>query len=243
MMYVCTIVLAACSMVYELILAQTVASVMGNTLLRYNITIGLYIASLGVGALIYKLKSPAQLETRLIYVEVWLAIIGTASPFIIVLLDSGFWIVKSHSLMNDGLITILMHGLVHSLIVIIGILSGMELHLLMDIAFARQRTRFNNILTADYLGTLLAAILFPLVLLPRLGLFGLACCVGLLNCLIAWYFVINNSSGIQVRQVTIAVMVSLFLLMGVLGRDGLHDFMVKKIYLPRATPSYVGTGP
>lgn len=51
MVYIFTLVLAFCSIVYELLLGQSLSAFMGNTVLRYSVTIGLYLFSMGMGAL------------------------------------------------------------------------------------------------------------------------------------------------------------------------------------------------
>ena len=43
MIYAITFVLAFCSIVYELLLGQTLSAFLGNTVLRYSVTIGLYM--------------------------------------------------------------------------------------------------------------------------------------------------------------------------------------------------------
>ena len=44
--YAITFILAFCSIVYELLLGQTLSAFLGNTVLRYSVTIGLYMMSL-----------------------------------------------------------------------------------------------------------------------------------------------------------------------------------------------------
>ena len=71
-----------------------------------------------------------------------------------------------------------------SLIVIIGALIGFELPLLTRILESREsslRTTLANVMSIDYLGALAAALLFPFVLLPVLGVFRGALTVGLIN--------------------------------------------------------------
>jgi spermidine synthase len=50
--YSLTFVLAFCSIVYELLLGQALSAFLGNTVLRYSVTIGLYMMSLGIGSMI-----------------------------------------------------------------------------------------------------------------------------------------------------------------------------------------------
>ena len=68
-LYSLTLVLSYCSIVYELLLAQSMAATMGNTFLRYNLTIGFYLASLGLGAMICFRFARGEWVRRLIDVE------------------------------------------------------------------------------------------------------------------------------------------------------------------------------
>ena len=43
--------LAACSLLYELLIAQTLATLAANTVVWYSVTIGVYLAAMGVGAM------------------------------------------------------------------------------------------------------------------------------------------------------------------------------------------------
>lgn len=83
----------------------------------------------------------------------------------------------------------------YALVLIIGILAGMEIPLVMRI-FNQRKTEFSElvskVLTFDYLGALAVSLLFPLILAPKLGLARSALLFGLFNAGIAgwtaWQF-------------------------------------------------------
>lgn len=176
-----TFIVAACSLFYELMLAQTLSAILGDTAHRYNVTIGLYIASMGVGALLYERLKLKNLRPALIKVEVLLAIVGGLAPLLALVWDNllrdsgagGYWLISS--------------GL-HFLIILIGLLSGLELPLLMDLGEKKREGFGTRILAIDYAGTLTAAVLFPLVLLPALPLFGIAGSIAAINIVVALSF-------------------------------------------------------
>ena len=56
LIYVVTVLVAFCSIVYELLMAQTLTLLTGNSVLRYSTTIGLYLASMGIGAFLCRGK-------------------------------------------------------------------------------------------------------------------------------------------------------------------------------------------
>lgn len=50
--YILTGLLAACSLTYELIVAQSISLLAGNTVVWYAITVGVFLCAMGVGAVI-----------------------------------------------------------------------------------------------------------------------------------------------------------------------------------------------
>ena len=69
------------------------------------------------------------------------------------------------------------------MVVVMGILVGLEIPLLMRILKDRYSFRdvVAQVLTFDYLGALGASLLFPIILVPRLGLVRSALFFGLIN--------------------------------------------------------------
>ncbi len=48
LVYAAALVLAACSLLYELLIAQTLAMLAANTVVWYSVTIGIYLAAMGL---------------------------------------------------------------------------------------------------------------------------------------------------------------------------------------------------
>src|SRR5690606_20320432 len=73
------------------------------------------------------------------------------------------------------------------LVLIIGTLVGLEIPLLIRLLKFRLDLKdlVARVLSLDYVGALLASLLFPLVLLPRLGIHRTSLIFGLLNALVA----------------------------------------------------------
>ena len=76
-----------------------------------------------------------------------------------------------------------MTWLLYGVVFAIGVLVGLELPLLMRIIKDQLdfKELVSRVLTFDYIGALLASILFPLVLVPKLGLVRSSLAFGLLN--------------------------------------------------------------
>ena len=184
--FVLTLTLAACSILYELVLAQTLGALLGNTLLRYNVTIGLYLAALGAGALLSSRAPKQDPAATLARIEWPLSLLGGAGPFLFFLWDAAvFRACRAAGVAFRGpLYQSAIYGFDHAVIVAVGVLSGFELPLLMRLAEEHRPDDGGvTVLAVDYAGTLLGAACFPLLLFPRLGLLGTAAAAGLVNAL------------------------------------------------------------
>ena len=82
--YVVTLTLAACSILYELLCAQALANLAGNMVKWYSLTIGVYLGAMGLGALLVeRLTKRWGTWNTLCYVEIALRIVGAlAIPLI-----------------------------------------------------------------------------------------------------------------------------------------------------------------
>ena len=78
-LYLFTFIVASCSILYELLLGQALSAFMGDTVLRFSVTIGLYLFSMGIGALLAgeRLRSHAVLS--LLGLEFLLGTVGGGS--------------------------------------------------------------------------------------------------------------------------------------------------------------------
>ena len=167
-----------CSLVYELLISTTASYFLGDSVQQFSVTIGLYLASMGLGSYLSR-----ALKRRLLWsfvaVEIVLGVVGgLAVPILYVTYAHGavFW------------------PIVVGLIVTIGALTGLEIPLLTRIMDREESLDVNlaNILSFDYLGALLATLAFPFVLLPILGTFRASLTLGLFNLIIGvvniWWF-------------------------------------------------------
>lgn len=185
-----TLVVAACSILYELLLAQTLSALLGNTVLRYSITIGVFLGALGAGAILCG-RQPARAAERLVRVELLLSIIGAASVPALYLFDGMQRIYWVHDTSDSNIGPAAFFVASHALIAAIGVLSGFEIPLLLQLGERIRRGSTNVVLGVDYLGSLVGSVLFPIVLLRELGLMKTAFVVAWLNALaciiaIAW---------------------------------------------------------
>ena len=76
MIYAATLILAACSLLYELLIAQALATFAANTVTWYSVTVGLYLAGMGLGALLHDQHPTDNLWARFFKVEIALSAAG-----------------------------------------------------------------------------------------------------------------------------------------------------------------------
>jgi spermidine synthase len=167
------LIIAACGLIYEL-LAGTVASyVLGDSVTQFSLIIGLYLSALGVGAWLSRFLD-RDLAARFVDVELAVALIGGLSAPMLFL---GFARLEWF------------HLFLYLVVFTIGVLVGLELPILMRIL--KEHLDFkelvSRVLSFDYLGSLFAAVLFPMFLVPRLGLVRTSIVFGLLNAAVGLY--------------------------------------------------------
>lgn len=112
-----TFVVAFCSIVYELIYSELLTVVFGGTVVRYSVTIGLFLFSFGVGSFLFRRLDPH--EAGFFRVEVLLSLVGP--------LGFLFIVAANVYLDADPLVAARVPLVVsHVPIVAVGVLSGLE---------------------------------------------------------------------------------------------------------------------
>ena len=164
---VSVLLIASCGLVYELIAGTLASYLLGDSVTQFSTVIGSYLAAMGVGSWLSRYIGRG-LATRFVIVELLVGLVGGFSSTI---LFAAFAYTSAFRLV------------LYVVVVIVGVLVGLEIPLLMRIL----KDRFNfkdvvaHVLTFDYLGALGASLLFPLVLVPHLGLVRSALLFGLIN--------------------------------------------------------------
>jgi spermidine synthase len=158
-----------CSIIYELLISTTSSYFLGDSVKQFSITIGVYMAAMGVGSFLSRIFK-GNLILRFIEVELLLGLIGGCSVPIL------YFVFANAS-------PAAFSGIMILLISLIGILTGMEIPLLTLILKEHYPLQINlsNVLSVDYLGALAATLLFPFLLLPFVGVFLSSALFGLVN--------------------------------------------------------------
>jgi spermidine synthase len=123
------------------------------------------------------------------------------------------------------------------LIILIGTLIGLELPLLTRIfrEYTTLRIALANALTFDYLGGLIGALAFPLLLLPLLGIFETSLVMGLANLAVVIGNLILFRREIQhfKQTVVVAVLVTLGLVGVMVISDPVSGYLEQRLYTDR----------
>lgn len=160
-------VIATCGLIYELIAGTLASYLLGDSVTQFSTIIGAYLFAMGIGSWLSKYLD-GDLLRWFIRIEILVGIVGGLSaPLLFVL----FEFVASFRVVLYGLV-----GLT-------GVLVGLEIPLLMRILENQLSFKdlVSRVFTVDYIGALLASVIFPLVLVPQLGLIRTALLFGLLN--------------------------------------------------------------
>ncbi len=171
-------VIATCGLIYELVAGTLASYLLGDSVTQFSTIIGVYLFSMGIGSFLSRYFNGDLLQW-FIRVELLVGLIGGFSAAILFLV---FPMLASFRPVLYGLVSVT------------GILVGLEIPILMRIL--QDKVEFkelvSRVFTFDYIGALLASLIFPLILVPHLGLIRTSLFFGILNIAVgaylAWYF-------------------------------------------------------
>lgn len=166
-LFISVCLIAACGLIYELVAGALASYLLGDSVTQFSTIIGTYLFAMGIGSWLSRFVTRGVV-TRFVVVELLVGVVGGLSSLVLFLAFA---------------YTEAFRPTLYTLVVLIGILVGLEIPLLMRIL--KDRFSFkdvvSNVLTFDYIGALFASLLFPLLLVPRLGLVRSALLFGVIN--------------------------------------------------------------
>ena len=204
-------ILATCGLIYELLAGTLASYLLGDSVTQFSIIIGLYLFAMGVGSWLSRFIEKNVAE-RFIEVELAVAILGGASAPLLFL---AFASLSYFSL----ILYLIVFG--------IGVLVGLEIPLLMRIL--KDELDFKElvarVLTFDYIGALAASILFPIFLVPTLGLVRTSLLFGILNAAVGLWgtwllFSLLTPRKVQILRIKAGIIIVL-LAIGVIKSESL----------------------
>lgn len=160
-------IIATCGLIYELLAATVSSYVLGDSVTQFSLVIGIYLSAMGVGSWLSGFLEN-NLAKRFVEIELAVAIAGGFSAPLL------FLVFANLSYFNL---------IFYPLVFLIGVLVGLEIPLLMRIL--KDQLDFKKlvarVLALDYVGALIASVLFPIFLVPYMGLNRTSLFFGMMN--------------------------------------------------------------
>ena len=206
-------IIASCGLLYELLISSISSYLLGSSITHFSITIGLFMFFMGVGSYLSKFVESHLLE-RFIQVEIAVGFIGGLSAAILYFAFS---------------VTELYYLVAILLIAAISIGIGFEIPLVTRLANRHQSVKdaLANMLAFDYLGALVSSLVFPLVLLPYLGIMKTSFVVGMLNIGIAFVNIAEFRDSLRNPR---AYFLTATCAMGVLFTGFIYSFSIASFF-------------
>ena len=223
------VIIATCGLIYELIAGTVASYLLGDSVTQFSTIIGCYLFAMGIGSWLSRYVTK-NLIPFFVKVEILLGAVGGCSAAVLFLLFE-----HVHSF----------RFLLYFQVTLIGILVGIEIPLLLRIL--KDKFEFSDlvskVLAFDYIGALFASILFPLVLIPYLGLIKTSFLFGIMNVSVAlWvlYALEENSPWNRLHKMS-AMLVIVCLTLGFAYSDSVtgmaeHNTYQGKVIFSESTP-------
>ncbi|HYW32716.1 MAG TPA: polyamine aminopropyltransferase [Gemmatimonas sp.] len=200
-LFISVCLIAACGLIYELVAGALASYLLGDSVTQFSTVIGTYLFAMGIGSWLSRFITRGVI-TRFVIIELLVGVVGGFSSLLLFLAFA----------YTDAFRPVL-----YGLVTLIGIFVGLEVPLLMRIL--RERFAFkdvvSNVLTFDYIGALFASLLFPLLLVPRLGLVRSALLFGLLNVAVGLWSTWLFRNELPQRRTLQTIGLLAFILLGV----------------------------
>ena len=161
------VVIATCGLIYELIAGTAASYLLGDSVTQFSTIIGCYLFAMGVGSWLSRYVTKNLLAV-FVRVEILVGAVGGSSAAVLFTLFEHVYSFRV---------------LLYFIVGLIGVLVGIEIPLLLRIL--KDKLEFSDlvsrVLAFDYIGALFASLLFPLLLIPYLGLVKTSFLFGILN--------------------------------------------------------------
>lgn len=220
LLFINVIIIATCGLIYELLAGTLASYVLGDSVTQFSLIIGIYLFAMGVGSWLSRFVEN-HLAERFIEVELAVAVLGgTSAPLLFL------------SFANLSYFSVILYSIVFG----IGTLVGLEIPLLMRIL--KDEFDFKEliarVLALDYVGALAASILFPIFLVPTLGLVRTSLFFGVLNAAIGLWGTWLLAELLSPRKILMlrikAAIIIVLLLIGVIKSEALTTLAESELF-------------
>jgi spermidine synthase len=220
LLFLNVLIVATCGLVYELLAGTLASYVLGDSITQFSLIIGIYLSALGVGAWLSGMLDK-ELARRFIDVELGVALLGGISaPLLFLAFAKAAWF----------------QIVLYTVVFFVGTLVGLEIPLLMRIL--KDNVDFkelvSRVLTFDYIGALIASLLFPLFCVPKLGLVRTSLMFGMMNAGVAlwgtWLMRPLIKGSVSPLRVRTAIVMTL-LVCGMIKADALTSLAEDSLFV------------
>lgn len=213
-----TLMIAICGLVYELLAGTLSSYLLGDSVYQFSLVIGLFMSSMGIGSWFSRFIEH-ELPSGFVKLQLLVGLLGGLTAPI---LFFAFAVLDNYT------------PLLFLLVLMLGGMLGVEIPLIIRILkeHASLKVNLSNVFTADYIGALFAALLFPLVLIPQLGLLQTGFLFGVLNIgigLLALYIFREQIPHLR-RLSAIALVTLVVLIIGFAYSDKFTRSMENRLY-------------
>lgn len=210
--------IAVCGLIYQL-LAGTISSyLVGDSVYQFSLVIGLFMSSMGLGSFLSRFIND-KLHDWFVLVEILTGMAGGLSSIVLFI---AFARIENYT------------PFLLLVSVTIGTLIGLELPIILRIVKEHNTLKIvvSNVMTVDYAGALFASLLFPIILVPQLGLVRTGLMFGTMNVAVAAAAIHVFKDRLKARNSLLALAVTGMLLLGTcfVYADNISTFTEDTLY-------------
>jgi spermidine synthase len=200
LIFAAALIVALGGLIYELLLGTASSYLFGDSVKSFSVAIGTMLFGMGLGSLLSS-RFLKDASTNFVWNELLISLVGGNAVLLLFLaynLTPLYWIVFI------------------TLSVVIGVFIGMEIPLMVSLVKKNSDSSTEHIMTRvlalDYIGALIASILFPFILLPYMGILRTSYLVAILNVTVAGIVLFKMSDKNKNKLQVFAWLASLIIL-------------------------------
>ena len=211
-----TFLIAICGLIYQLLEGTLSSYLLGDSVYHFSLVIGIFMSSMGIGSWLSRFIEN-HLESAFVRLQLTIALVGGFSAFTLFI---AFAYIDNYD------------AFLYLNTIFLGAMLGIEIPLIIRIlkeSFS-LKTNISNVFTVDYIGALFASLLFPLVLVPKLGLMQTSFLFGMINLFVgalAWYIF---RALLGRRYIVYLLLVFVILITGFIKSNSLTTMIENKLY-------------
>jgi len=227
--YLVAFIFSVLGIIYQLLIAQALTVLSGNSIVKYSLVIGFYLFASGIGSFLVGKKSLKKIPEVLLKTELLVSLVATISIPVIYF----FHIFQRYLVLTPSRqqFFILIFWLVSGVIIVaVGWLKGRELALIIGLSKEHHFKQVNIVLSLDYFGCLAGALIFYFILISQFNLFQIVAISAVANLLTVFIFVIYYFSFSNRRFLSVSVILFILTIAFAVNSATIEQYFLKKFY-------------